>query len=105
MLFGSTLTNVLQTVDRLKIRSSGSISGVHRELLPEKDMHCHISERHYDAEPEALYFRFYGCDFSIHPTGLAFSVVGFKVDIDAVAVFFQLLKAFIDDAHNLLPCG
>ena len=32
-MFGSTLTNALQTVDRFKIRSPGSISGVHRELL------------------------------------------------------------------------
>ena len=33
MLFDSTLANALQTVDRFKIRSPGSISGVPPELL------------------------------------------------------------------------
>ena len=44
MLFGSTLTNPLQTVDRFKIRSPGSISGVHRELLPASVIYWHVQK-------------------------------------------------------------
>ena len=49
VLFDSTLTNALQTVERFKIRSTGSISDIRRELLdrprncPQSVPHLHMN--------------------------------------------------------------
>ena len=38
-----------------------------------------------------LYFSLHGPNLALHATGRPFPVIGFKVDVDAVTVFFEYL--------------